>query len=202
MKKTLLIVVAFAIGAAAYAQGGSGFGLKGGLNYAGNGDYFDDAQSAFENPDRNAGFHFGFWGKLGLGPIYLRPEAVYTNTKSGYNEGDLKIQKLDVPVLVGTRIIGPLHVFAGPSFQYILNTDFDGITIDNIENDFTVGLNLGLGVNLGKKFGVDLRYERGFTENEVNFISTNVTNLNGDRVDTRPDQLILSLSLDITGKGK
>ena len=84
------------------------------------------------------------------------------------------------------------------SFQYLLQTDFeaDQITFDNVENDFTVGMNLGAGVNLGK-FGIDLRYERGFSENEIRFINTNITNLNNDRVDTRPDQLILSFSLKI-----
>lgn len=195
MKKTLLVLVVALIGTAAFSQAGSGFGIKAGLNYNGNGDYFDDAQSAFENPDRNAGFHIGVYGKLG-NRIYVRPELVYTNTSSGYDEGDLKIQKLDLPVLVGTKVIGPLHVFLGPSFQYLLNTKFDDVKFDDVENDFTVGLNIGAGVNLGK-FGIDLRYERGFSENEVRFINSNITTLNGDRVDTRPDQLILSFSLKL-----
>ncbi|WP_343488389.1 porin family protein [Allomuricauda sp. d1] len=195
MKRTLLVLAAILVSATAFAQAGSGFGVKAGLNYAGNGDYFDSTRDAFENPDRNAGFHIGVYGKLG-NRLYLRPELVYTNTTSDYNEGDLKISKLDLPVLVGTKVIGPLHVFAGPSFQYILNTKFDGVKFDDIENDFTVGVNLGAGVNLGK-FGIDLRYERGFSENEVNFINSNITTLNGDRVDTRPDQLILSFSLKL-----
>lgn len=180
--------------ATAFAQSGSGFGIKAGLNYNGNGDYFNSAETAFENPDKNAGFHIGVYGKLG-NRIYVRPELVYTSTTSGYDEGDLKLKKLDVPVLLGAKVIGPLHVFAGPSFQYIINSKFDDITIDNIENDFSVGLNIGAGVNLGK-FGIDLRYERGFSENEINFINSNFTNVN-DRVDTRPDQLILSFSLKI-----
>ena len=197
MKKTLLLALAIAFTTFTFGQAGSGFGIKAGLNYAGNGDYFDSTRDAFENPDRNAGFHVGFWGKIG-NRIYLRPELVYTSTKSGYDEGELKIQKLDLPVLLGTKVIGPLHVFAGPSFQYLLSTDFeaDQITFDDVENDFTVGVNLGAGVNLGK-FGIDLRYERGFSENEIRFINTNITNLNNDRVDTRPDQLILSFSLKI-----
>ncbi len=195
MKKTLLTVVMALMGAATFAQAGPGFGIKAGLNYNGNGDYFNSAEQAFENPDRNAGFHVGVFGKLG-NRLYVRPELVYTSTSSDYDEGDLKINKLDLPVLVGAKIIGPLHAFIGPSFQYILSTKFDDVKFDDVENDLTVGLNLGAGLNLGK-FGVDLRYERGFTENEVNFIDTNITNLNGDRVDTRPDQLILSLSLKL-----
>ena len=194
MKKTLLIVVAVLASYGLHSQAGSGFGIKAGLNYNGNGDYFDSTADAFENPDKNAGFHIGVYGKLG-NRIYLRPELVYTSTTSGYDEGDLKIQKLDVPVLVGAKIIGPLHAFVGPTFQYILNSKFDDVTIDDIDNDLTLGFNLGAGVNLGK-FGIDLRYERGFTENEISFINSNIVNVN-DRVDTRPDQLILSFSLKL-----
>lgn len=196
MKKTLLAVVGLLACCAIHAQAGPGFGIKAGVNYAGNGDYFNSASDAFENPDRNAGLHFGIWGKLG-NRIYFRPELVYTSTSSSYDEGDLKIQKLDAPLLVGAKIIGPLHAFVGPSFQYLLDTDFenDGLTFGDVENDLSVGLNIGAGVNLGK-FGIDLRYERGFTENEINVINANITNIN-DRVDTRPDQLILSFSLKL-----
>ncbi len=195
MKKTFLIIAFLLTGLITFAQSGSGFGLKGGLNYNGNGEFFDSAENAIRNPDKNVGYHIGVFGKLG-NKIYVRPELVYTSTTSGYNEGDLKLNKLDMPVLAGLKIIGPLNIFAGPSFQYILNSKFDGVTIDNIENDFTVGLNIGAGVNLGK-LGIDVRYERGFSENEIDFINTNITSLTGDRVDTRPDQIILSLSLKL-----
>ncbi|SDM32859.1 porin family protein [Kriegella aquimaris] len=195
VKKTLLVAVFALVGTAAFAQTGSGFGIKGGLNYNANGDYFESTGDAAKNPDRNVGYHLGIFGKLG-NRVYLRPELVYTKTKSDYDGDEFTMSKLDAPILVGVKIIGPLHVFAGPAFQYILNTEFDGISIDSVENDFTVGLNIGAGVNLGK-FGIDLRYERGFSDNEAEFINTNITTIPPSRVDTRPDQLILSLSLKI-----
>ena len=195
MKKTMLLAALAFFGWSASAQSGPGFGIKGGLNYAGNGDFFNSAENAYNSPDRNIGYHLGVFGKIGE-DIYLRPELVYTSTKSGYDEGDLKMDKLDVPVLLGIKVIGPLQVFAGPAFQYIMNTKFDGVTIDDVENDFTVGLNIGAGVNLGK-LGIDVRYERGFSNNEITFINTNITSLSGDRVDTRPDQIIVSLSLKL-----
>jgi len=195
MKKTILIAALALFGWSASAQSGPGFGIKGGLNYAGNGDFFNSAENAYSSPDRNIGYHIGVFGKFGDN-IYLRPELVYTTTKSGYDEGDLKMNKLDVPVLLGIKVIGPLNVFAGPAFQYIMNTKFDGVTIDDVENDFTVGLNVGAGVNFGK-LGIDVRYERGFSDNEITFINSNLTSLSGDRVDTRPDQIIVSLSLKL-----
>lgn len=195
MKKTFLTVVLTTLTTLAFAQSEPGFGIKAGLNYSANGDYFESISAAAENPDRNVGYHIGLYGKLGR-DLYFRPELVYTKTKSDYSDGTFDVSKLDVPLLVGTKVIGPLHVFGGPAFQYILNSDFDGISIDRVENDFTVGLNLGAGVNLGR-LGVDIRYERGFSENEARFINTNITTVEDSRIDTRPDQLVVSLSIKL-----
>lgn len=195
MKRLLLLSLFALFTYSASAQAGPGFGIKGGLNYNANGDYFESAGEAARNPDRNVGYHLGVWGKLG-NRIYLRPELVYTRTKSDYEGEDFDMTKLDLPVLLGMKVIGPLHVFAGPAFQYILDTEFDGISIDDVDNDFTVGVNIGAGVNLGK-LGIDLRYERGLGDNEANFINTNITTIGASRIDTRPDQLILSLSLKL-----
>lgn len=194
MKRTFLALAFALMSAATFAQTEQGFGIKGGLNYAGNGDYFDSAENAAKDPDKNIGYHLGIFGKIG-DDIYLRPELVYTKISSDYDGDTFDMAKLDLPVLLGVKVIGPLQVFGGPAFQYILDTDFDGsgITINDVENDFTVGLNLGAGVSFGK-FGVDLRYERGFSDNEATFIDANNV-LSNDRIDTRPDQLILSLSL-------
>lgn len=196
MKKTLLFTAIVLFGLSLTAQSDSGFGIKGGLNYNANGDYFESVGDAARNPDRNIGYHLGIFGKVGLSRIYFRPELVYTKTKSDYNGSDFDMSKLDAPLLLGVKVVGPLHLFAGPSLQYILNTEFDGITIDDIDNEFTVGLNIGAGVNLGK-LGIDVRYERGFSDNEATFINTNITNVGPSRIDTRPDQLIVSLSLKI-----
>ncbi|WP_248722536.1 outer membrane beta-barrel protein [Seonamhaeicola sp. ML3] len=174
------------------AQTSTGLGLKGGLNYNANGDYFNSISENSKNPDRNIGYHFGVFGKIGT-KFYFKPEIVYTSTKSDYNDDSFEMQKLDAPMLIGTKVIGPLSVFGGPSFQYILDSEFDGISINNIENDFSVGLNFGIALNLNK-VGIDLRYERGFNKNEASFLNNNINNIE-DRLDTRPDQLILSLSV-------
>ncbi|NNE31541.1 MAG: PorT family protein [Winogradskyella sp.] len=169
------------------AQNGSAFGLKGGLNYSANGDYFESIGQNAKNPDRNLGYHFGVFGKIG-DRIFFRPELVYTTTKSDYDDDQFSVKKLDAPLLVGVKVIGPISVFGGPALQYILDTEFDGITIDNVEDDFSVGVNFGIGLNFDK-VGIDLRYERGLNENEASFFNNN------SRVDTRPDQLILGLSI-------
>lgn len=194
LKKSAFIAVAFAfISFSLNAQKGSSFGIKGGLNYSANGDYFESIGDNAKNPDRNIGYHIGIFGKIG-NQLYFRPELVYTATKSDYDSNDFSVKKIDAPLLVGLKVLGPVSVFGGPSLQYILDTEFDGIDIDNVEDDFSVGLNFGIGINLNK-IGIDLRYERGFNNNEARFINDNLGAGAVSRIDTRPDQLILSLSI-------
>ena len=197
VSKKLIVSTVFIIAFSftALAQNGTGFGIKGGLNYNGNGDYFESIGAIAENPDQNIGYHLGFFGKFG-DKIYFRPELVYTSTKSDYSNGDFKMKKLDAPMLIGLRFFHLLNVFGGPSFQYILDTDFNDINIKNVENDITVGLNFGVGVEINK-IGIDLRYERGFNSNEATFIDNNLGGTVISSIDTRPEQLILSLSVKL-----
>lgn len=192
MKKAILIICLMA-GAVTYAQSGSGLGIKGGLNFGANGDASIGENLGNIGSDSKVGFHAGLFGKLDFGTLYFRPELVYTklNSEYDYQAGTSKFEmsKLDMPLLVGLNILGPLHVFAGPSLQYILDTDLEDIELEDVKNDFTIGFNIGAGVNLSDQLGVDLRYERGFSDNEAEF-----TNVPDGRVDTRPSQLILGLS--------
>lgn len=174
------------------AQNKNGFGFKGGVNYNSNGDYFESIDVNAQHPEKNIGYHFGIFGKIG-DKIFVKPELVYTSTTSDYNTGSFKMQKLDAPLLVGLKFLKILNVFAGPSLQYILDTEFEGIDVKDVENDFTVGLNFGVGVSFNR-VGIDLRYERGFSENEATFIDTNLNSMGVNKIDTRPEQLILSLS--------
>ena len=190
-KKSVLLFLFISSSIFIWAQSGTSYGVKAGLNYNANGNYFESIESTAENPDRNIGFHIGVFGKLG-NRLYFRPELIYTRTKSDYNNGDFKMQKLDAPLLVGIKILGPVSMFAGPSFQYIIDSEFDGISINNVENDISVGLNFGAAINF-KKFAIDVRYERGFSNNEAKFLNNN--NIDTSRLDTRPNQLILSLSV-------
>lgn len=194
MKNSFFIAVfLILVTTASYAQSTNGFGIRAGVNYNANGDYLETVTDNAQSPDRNVGYHFGLFGKIG-NKVYLKPEVVYTTTKSDYDSDSFEMQKIDAPILLGYKILGPLSVFAGPSFQYILDSEFEGITINDIENDFSIGFNFGVGINF-KKIGIDLRYERGFSNNEATFINNNITTLPTSKLDTRPDQLILSLSL-------
>lgn len=194
-KSVALTAILIFIGFSMNAQIETSFGIKGGLNYSANGDYFESANANAKNPDRNIGYHIGVFGKIG-DKFYFKPELVYTATKSDYSSNEFSVKKIDAPLLVGFKVVGPVSVFAGPSLQYILDSEFAGINIDNVEEDFSVGLNFGIGINFNK-IGLDLRYERGFSDNEATFINNNLGEGVVSRIDTRPDQLILSLSIGL-----
>ena len=211
MNKRILLLSIALLSAVFYMNAQSGFGVKGGLSYNTNGElseFSTETNNLFKNEGKGkSGYNVGIYGKIGLGPIYLRPELVYTKTTSEYelNTGgteDYKIARLDMPVLVGLKLIGPLSVFAGPAFQYTLENDFKDIQYDRIDNDFTVGFNFGAGLELGR-LGLDVRYERGFNKNEATFIETNLGGSNTEyRLDSRPEQVILSLSYRLSGSKK
>jgi len=205
MNKRILVLSIALLSTVFYVNAQSGFGVKGGLSYNSNGELNEIGQNIKNEGKGKSGYNVGIYGKVDLGPIYLRPELVYTKTTSEYTLNseavDYKIARLDMPVLVGMKLIGPLSVFAGPSFQYTLENDFNDIKYADIENDFTVGFNFGAGVELGR-LGLDIRYERGFNKNEATFIDNNISPNTSYRLDSRPEQIIFSLSYRLSGNKK
>lgn len=195
MKTNFLTVLLIAFSIGSFAQKSNGFGIKAGINYNANGDYRQSVESNLQNPDRNIGYHIGVFGKFGNN-FYVKPELLYTATKSDYDSDNFDMKKVDLPVMVGKRIVGPLNVFAGPAFQYILDTKLGSTNIDTdrIKDEFSVGFNFGVALFFNK-IAIDLRYERGFNSNEANFLSNNGVDIS--RLDTRPDQIIAGLSFKL-----
>ncbi|MCL6218071.1 outer membrane beta-barrel protein [Zunongwangia pacifica] len=197
MKKILIIMLCLA-STGLWAQS-TEFGIKGGLNYGSTGDIdnFSDAKEDFPditNGEEKAGYHFGIFAKFGISSVFIQPELVYTKLSTDYGAFDYNLNKIDLPVLLGIDILGPLNVKAGPSFQYITNNEIENGTfkISDVENDITVGYQLGAGVNLGN-LGLDVRYEGAFTDNTA-FSETASENFG---IDSRPSQWIFSLSLTL-----
>ncbi|RPD94465.1 PorT family protein [Aureibaculum marinum] len=180
-------------------------GLKGGVNYNFGGDFKEIFSEIGDNAsnivstgaDNRAGFHLGLWTRFHFAGLYLRPEVIYTELNNSYdNQAPIanvntkfKTKKLDIPILLGTKLIGPVHIFGGPSIQYLIKSDFSQDEINNIEtDDFSVGLQIGTGIELGR-LGLDVRWEKGFS-NDIDGKLGN-TNIN---VDNRPNQVIFSLA--------
>lgn len=171
------------------------FGVKAGLNYGDNGKIeVTDITSA--RADDRIGYHFGVFLRGNLTEsIYIKPELQYTVNNSKYDnvagaDLDYNIQKLDLPILVGVSVLGPIHVFGGPSLQYMVENDLEDVRLGDVKNEFTVGLQFGAGIQIGR-LNADIRYERGLSKNRAESIDE------GIRVDSRPNQVILGLALDL-----
>ncbi len=130
--------------------------------------------------------------------LYLRPEIVYTELKNNvvYDNSvlqrstDFTFRKIDVPVLLGKKIFGIGNIYIGPSFQYVLASDFGLNDLSEVStDDFSVGLQFGGGVEFGK-LGIDVRWERAFSDTETKFLD----GVNPVNFDTRVNQIILGLS--------
>ena len=122
-------------------------------------------------------------------PIYtnLENEVFY---KFAAKTTSYSFQKIDIPILLGKKIFGIGNVFIGPSFQYILASNFEISDISTVDADgFTMGLQFGGGVEFGK-LGIDLRWERAFSGIKSKLVS----NLGNVNYDTRINQIIIGLS--------
>lgn len=205
MKNLLFPLLLFVVMLNANAQF-LNWGIKGGVNYNGNGDLREIINEAdFDKLSSNEeiGYHFGLLAEIKL-PLflYIRPELLYTHTESSYkgsnDQTKLKMDRFDLPVLLGFRVLKVGRFFLGPSFQFVMNTDLtDTENLTNIKNirseDFVVAGQVGIGLNFGR-FGGDIRWETGFTESEASFIGNNLNT--GDTrllVDTQSQQFLLSV---------
>lgn len=205
--KRVILIVCFIFGATQFANAQVDFGLKGGVNYNSESiTNVKDAEREFLNGAKGKlGYHGGIWlrAKIPAIGLYIRPELVYTALKSEATSSSTKVdynfQKIDVPVLLGKKFANVLYVHAGPSFQYIIDGDFkfNQATLDKAikstdASGFTVGLQLGAGVEFGN-FGIDVRWERAFSDVESKLIPTEVgsTQIN---FDTRVNQIIFGIS--------
>lgn len=198
MKKVFLIAY-FIFGLQQVSTAQVHFGIKGGINYNSNSIQYV-SKDVFDGAKSSAGYHAGIWlrFKIPVIGLYLRPELVYSNLKNTlqYDNGlvqkntTFSFQKIDIPVLLGKKILGIGNVYIGPSFQYVLDQDFSINDIPNVKGDgFTLGLQLGGGIELGR-LGLDIRWERGFNTIASSFLDGATT----VQFDSRINQIIVGLS--------
>ena len=113
--------------------------------------------------------------------IYIQPEAMFSSSSNDItfrdvldnnqvaNEvsGEIKINKIDLPILVGKRYFKIFRVNVGPVFSLLLNdeikqsgTKASWNEITGNYNNATLGLQYGVGIDISR-ITVDLRVENG-----------------------------------------
>ena len=119
--------------------------------------------------DPKLNLQLGLFARIQLLGFYIQPEAMFSNSKSELKfedvTGEVKINKLDLPVMVGKRFLKIFRVNAGPVFSLKLSQDIKNVknTSDEIIANYknaTVGLQYGIGLDISM-ITVDLRVEKG-----------------------------------------
>ena len=160
------------------------YGIKGGISFNSNLNISANIES-IRNPNINIfesrnGQHIGVFLKLSINNLFIRPELIYSKIKNSYDVPiviinksnivtDFNQHKIDIPMMFGYKVFGLANIFAGPRFEFIRGVSYDNIDLDDLKNQYNLGLQYGIGLKFGK-FEFDLRAERGFTKNEINFM--------------------------------
>ena len=167
------------------------YGLKAGINFNSQLNINADIESISNDinifESRN-GQHFGVFLKLSIQKFFLRPELNYTYIKNSYDipyvlvkttniVTDFNQKKIDIPIMFGYNFFKNLNLFAGPRFEFIKNVDFENFNVNDLKNDYRVGLQFGVGIKFSR-FEIDLRAERGFEKNEIKFMKENIGDKN------------------------
>ncbi|MGB5362218.1 MAG: outer membrane beta-barrel protein [Aureibaculum sp.] len=205
MKKLLILIILFFSYAIAQAQIDINYGITTGINYNSNGDLSITGTIAGLDEKitgkKDVGYHIGLYTQFNLPKLYIRPELFFKRTKNTYNHilspsSEFKLSTLELPVLVGFKIIKPINFYIGPSLQYIIDNDFSSNFDLSIDKELILEFNIGLGVQLDK-FGIDLRYKTGFSENLAIYIDNIPADGVGYSIDSKSDQLVLSFSYQL-----
>jgi len=163
MKKSLavLVVGVFALLMALPQTSAAGikFGLKGGASVANvNGDWTEALSDM-----SSIGFCGGIFLELNFGKILtIQPEVLYTMKGADTGDGKLKLDYIEIPILLKVRIpLGSVHpfVFAGPAFGYNLKALVEGVEIGDMPaTDYSAVI--GAGLQLGRSIHIDGRYTK------------------------------------------
>jgi hypothetical protein len=150
------------------------YGIKIGANFDNIGDI--NNTTTFKKNIQTASIasaHLGIYAQLKIVDFYIRPEMQISQSKSNILTLDqIKINKVEIPILIGYNIFGPISIFTGPIFQNIISIKSNSLNFGNYTNSFTMGLQIGSRIDVGK-FGLGFRFERGFTDNEIEILGNN-----------------------------
>lgn len=214
MKKIVLwLGIFFGLSSIASSQELS-YGLTGGVNYTMGGEITGDPEGGTywgetAESESNVGFHGGAFLQVNFGNIFIRPEAIYTSLESRFEfpskTSVYSIEKIDLPLLVGYNIWGPLDLYAGPVYSNILDSSLTGNQLSTGPGAQNTNIHIQAGTKLEfGRFGVDLRYEYSLSSEkpqELKFINSeygvNKANFN----DAYLDQIILSVIFKFGGPG-
>ncbi len=154
--------------------------------------------------DASPEIQLGVYGRASLGKLYLQPELLLTTSSIQYVIEDFnranaaqvvdeRNYQLAIPVIGGIRF-GWFRAQAGPVYRMRLANLSELKDFEGMERRFansTLGVQAGLGIDLGRKVAIDLRYETSLLQarDEVVFLGQT------HDLSQRSGQLVTSLGI-------
>ena len=193
-----------------------------GINFGLNDDNFGSIKNIDNKIDNynidiknSTGFQIGVFTEIDLITFYIRPELnlIFSKSKnaSAYSnqsnessilnqsiniaEHSFKSTDIQVPIIFGYKVFGPISLFTGPTFKYSLSSS-SNFDLEDINDKYTLSILLGARVKV-RSISLGLRYERGLNSNEVLIINANGVDLDEANVDLTTNKLSLNISYDI-----
>ncbi|MDP2685790.1 MAG: porin family protein [Aequorivita sp.] len=170
MKKILLFVAVVIFTLNSNAQGEFRIGFKAGVNVASIGG--DDTFGIGSFGSRT-GFHVGALVEVPINEKFsIQPEILYSAKGSNYDfssgDTDIKLDYIDLPILVKYHIIQGLSAELGPVIGVLVKADADdGDETEDIKEFYkSTDIGLGVGASYRLPMGVffSLRYNKGLTD--------------------------------------
>ncbi|MBU8893092.1 MAG: PorT family protein [Bacteroidales bacterium] len=188
------------------------FGIKGGITSTSIkvddiieiDDASDIEQLVVKGENANIGFQGGIMARITIAKIYIQPELLFTSTggkvevteflESGNQVSTFKDQEfkqIDIPIMLGFKF-GPARIQGGPIASIVVDSKSMLKDYANYQEEFnnaTWGYQVGVGLDIGKKLTIDVKYE-GSLSNLTDGVKIGDNTLD---FDSRNSQFVASL---------
>jgi len=121
--------------------------------------------------DGSPEYQVGVFARVAALGLFIQPEFLFTTSSASYLVEDLgnggreifneQYYNVEIPVMAGIKL-GPIRLQGGPVYRLNLGNSSDFFTTDGFSRSFTnstVGVQTGIGLDIGKKLVFDLKYE-------------------------------------------
>lgn len=142
--------------------------------------------SDIKNTDPKLGYNGNLFGRFSFNNYIIQPEAGYLMNRIGYSisengsirEANFNLGQLYTSILMGVKI-SKLRFSAGPMISFTSNQSFDALTSQNSviqqinDGRANLGVMIDLGLDISKRWCIDLKASRTFTQSEFNAVVQN-----------------------------
>ncbi len=123
------------------------------------------------NADSKIGYNFGIFSRIKIGGLFIQPEVIYIFNRTSvdlYKSPNTISDGFGLGMLTGSLMlgykIGTLRIQAGPyAFKQLneaIQKNQESFDLTLNKNDLNWGLQAGLGLNIAKRWQMDVRYMR------------------------------------------